>query len=617
MKREIKIGLGVIGTLIVTLVGVIGYRLMPGGGAETPPPPANANGGTTNPPSTAGEQDPPTVVVAKDAAKSDPFDFGSGGSSPSWLQTSGQQPAGTPHTADPAVASGGAGSYMPRPSATPETDGGSRYPTESSLNDRYSATTGAATGSRSPSTYPYPTSRYATNPPAAGTASDGSQEAAGSARRPAQPTAGGSLAASATDGTILVEDSIAPATTRYDPGAVAASSSMAAGNALRSASSTVKGGTQGADSGPNRVGFGTTSGASPTTAPTSNTATSATSGSRQASTASDGRYGTMPPTYSAPLQSRTQPGSLSGSGGPSTYPPSTAAGSTVGPTSIDGAASSSHQPEAGSWTDPRYGQPSGGPTSARNASSGTPTRSEYQLYANDPQPRASDRTPTSGLLATPSSDTHSTISSPGAVDARANSVAPSTGSSFVPASDPTQLGTDSRSGARTASAPATGSRYVVQPNDNFYTISEKAYGDSGYFKALYEYNRVQHPRSDQLQVGDQIEVPHLAVLEQRYPDLCPKPRSQPAASGNAIPVASNASTSASGRTYVVARGDTLFDIARWELGKAARWVEIYDLNRDQLGSDFNFLSPGMRLRLPKDAAGDQQTQRPSSNPARR
>ena len=45
---------------------------------------------------------------------------------------------------------------------------------------------------------------------------------------------------------------------------------------------------------------------------------------------------------------------------------------------------------------------------------------------------------------------------------------------------------------------------------------------------------------------------------------------------------------------------TLFDIARYELGKATRWAEIYQLNRDQIGADFNHLRPGTQLVLPED-----------------
>ncbi len=55
------------------------------------------------------------------------------------------------------------------------------------------------------------------------------------------------------------------------------------------------------------------------------------------------------------------------------------------------------------------------------------------------------------------------------------------------------------------------------------------------------------------------------------------------------------------RVYIVREGDTLYDIARNELGKASRWGEIYDLNWDQLGNRVDGLVPGMKLRLPEDA----------------
>jgi nucleoid-associated protein YgaU len=61
---------------------------------------------------------------------------------------------------------------------------------------------------------------------------------------------------------------------------------------------------------------------------------------------------------------------------------------------------------------------------------------------------------------------------------------------------------------------------------------------------------------------------------------------------------SNTSVVAS-RKYVVAEGDSLFDIARSELGKASRWVEIYDLNIDVFsGNDLDNLAPGTEIVLP-------------------
>jgi nucleoid-associated protein YgaU len=141
-------------------------------------------------------------------------------------------------------------------------------------------------------------------------------------------------------------------------------------------------------------------------------------------------------------------------------------------------------------------------------------------------------------------------------------------------------------------------KYTVAPNDNYWIIAEKVYGNGAYFKALFEHNRARHPRSEKLQVGDVLDAPSVGLLADRYPDLCPRPRKVPNARQTLQPASTR--RHAGERVYVVGEGDTLFDIARHELGKAARWTEIYDLNRDVLGEDFDYLRPGTELALPRD-----------------
>jgi hypothetical protein len=66
-------------------------------------------------------------------------------------------------------------------------------------------------------------------------------------------------------------------------------------------------------------------------------------------------------------------------------------------------------------------------------------------------------------------------------------------------------------------------------------------------------------------------------------------------------ITAGARMGSTGRMYTVTDGDTLFEIARHELGKPSRWAEIYQLNRDVLGEDFDYLRPGTQLILPADA----------------
>jgi nucleoid-associated protein YgaU len=176
--------------------------------------------------------------------------------------------------------------------------------------------------------------------------------------------------------------------------------------------------------------------------------------------------------------------------------------------------------------------------------------------------------------------------------------------------------TVSRRLSDTSSQVATGEvlgedgRYEVQPNDSYWIISNKIYGSGSYFKALAEHNREVVPREDQLQVGDVISAPSVEELEQTYPTLCPKPSRRETIRHRAS-TASARSPYVGGRTYTVEEGDTLFDIARYELGKASRWVEIHELNRHVLGDDFDYLTPGIELILPGDQdTADTVTQRP-------
>ncbi len=51
-------------------------------------------------------------------------------------------------------------------------------------------------------------------------------------------------------------------------------------------------------------------------------------------------------------------------------------------------------------------------------------------------------------------------------------------------------------------------------------------------------------------------------------------------------------------TYIVKGGDSLSKIAKEQLGSAARWPEIFELNKDQI-SNPNVIRVGQELKLPK------------------
>lgn len=159
--------------------------------------------------------------------------------------------------------------------------------------------------------------------------------------------------------------------------------------------------------------------------------------------------------------------------------------------------------------------------------------------------------------------------------------------------------------------------YVVKEGDTFWDISKKLYGTHGLFLALYEYNRAEYPKADLLRPGQKLRTPDSNVLkvlaakvtDQGMPDR-PVGRVV-AASGSAAITSSVAhremlspgvfETEKGLKVYRVGEGDTLRKIAQFHLGRAERWMQIYEMNRNRLKNEHD-LQIGAELRLPADAS---------------
>lgn len=159
--------------------------------------------------------------------------------------------------------------------------------------------------------------------------------------------------------------------------------------------------------------------------------------------------------------------------------------------------------------------------------------------------------------------------------------------------------------------------YTIQENDSYWSISKQTYGTARYFQALARYNQRRIPDPQRMRVGMQVLLPNREKLEALYPDLFPKQSARPvvAASDKApgyissrFPTTSDAPAAAGlfhtpdGRPmYRVGTRETLGDIARRHLGRASRWIQIFELNRGCLQNPHD-LQVGTVLRLPPDAA---------------
>ena len=135
---------------------------------------------------------------------------------------------------------------------------------------------------------------------------------------------------------------------------------------------------------------------------------------------------------------------------------------------------------------------------------------------------------------------------------------------------------------------------VTVEGDSFFTIAQQVYGDAKWFSLLYEFNRARVGDSVELKPGTRIATPPLESLREavenrkatRPVDTLDKPF--------ALTVPGN-------RVYQSTGKESLFDIARDQLGNASRFDEIIRLNRQRLPQGANqttILNPKTPIELP-------------------
>ncbi|RRK01538.1 LysM peptidoglycan-binding domain-containing protein [Opitutaceae bacterium TAV4] len=81
--------------------------------------------------------------------------------------------------------------------------------------------------------------------------------------------------------------------------------------------------------------------------------------------------------------------------------------------------------------------------------------------------------------------------------------------------------------------------------------------------------------------------------------LPPPPPSHQASPASITPVPAAPATIARGQRHVVAKGDTLYNLAQRYYGNRSRWRDILAANRDQLPGENATLRIGMELRIPQ------------------
>jgi nucleoid-associated protein YgaU len=153
-------------------------------------------------------------------------------------------------------------------------------------------------------------------------------------------------------------------------------------------------------------------------------------------------------------------------------------------------------------------------------------------------------------------------------------------------------------------SPDDAAPVVTLERDSFWSIAERVYGDGAFFKALYHHNRSRFPFPDRLAAGEPVDTPSEEELRRLYPELCPQSKGAMAAAPARSPRTETdmpPDQPWAGRVCVVQAGESLAEVAERTLGRRSRWTEIYRLNKDRLGEEFENPPEGVVLVLPETA----------------
>ena len=169
-------------------------------------------------------------------------------------------------------------------------------------------------------------------------------------------------------------------------------------------------------------------------------------------------------------------------------------------------------------------------------------------------------------------------------------------SSTVRLSDKRSTGSaNQRRGSIVDRIASNGTKTVtVNTGDSLSSLAQQYLGSSDRWQELYETNRDQLDSPDHVVVGMQLRLPSgdsIGSVSGRGP------RAGSGGGGTSGGMSERELNSTSLKVYIVRSSDTLSSIARRELGDPNRWDDIFEANRDVLGSPDD-IYVGQRLKLP-------------------
>ncbi|NBX37050.1 MAG: LysM peptidoglycan-binding domain-containing protein [Planctomycetes bacterium] len=141
--------------------------------------------------------------------------------------------------------------------------------------------------------------------------------------------------------------------------------------------------------------------------------------------------------------------------------------------------------------------------------------------------------------------------------------------------------------------------YTLREGETLYKLCQAKYGNGNLWKELAEFNKATIPNPTKMRAGMTVRLPAVHVLRG---EAAPAPSLQQVAvplQQASMPQLAQPTPAASGREYVIQKGDTLGAIAARELGSAKKWEAIYQANRDRMKNPSD-LRIGKSLRVPSD-----------------
>ena len=125
--------------------------------------------------------------------------------------------------------------------------------------------------------------------------------------------------------------------------------------------------------------------------------------------------------------------------------------------------------------------------------------------------------------------------------------------------------------------PAT---YKVQTGDHLWAIAEKFYKSGYNWVDIARENNIKNPNV--IEAGQELTIPKVTAKPQTF-----------------IETASVNAAAIEGSSYVIAKGDSLWNIALRAYGDGFAWTRIYEANKAVIGTNPGIIEAGMTLSLPR------------------